>query len=106
MRGFAWNTVLAALLAGGSLLAAGAAHAGDRWDKRDRWDRHHHHDRGWHKGWHKGGGPRRVIVEREPVIIERTRVAPVYVAPPMMPSYGYGPPMDPSVNFNFSFPMR
>ena len=100
MRGVAMKTILAAMIAGSSLLAAtDAANAHDRWD---RWERKHHkhhwkHSRGY-------GRPSRVIVER-PVYVAPAR--PVYVAP-MMPAYGYGGgyQQDPSVNFNFSFPMR
>jgi len=102
MRGVAMKTVLAAVLAGFSLLIAAEANAGDRWDKWDRWERKHHHR---HPHWRDDDRPRRTIVERE-VYVERSRPTPVYVAPmmaPMMPSY---PPQDPSVNFNFSFPMR
>jgi len=102
MRGVAMKTILAAMIAGSSLLVATGANAHDRWDKWDRWerkhDRHHwKHSRGY-------GPPSRVIVER-PVYVAPVR--PVYMAP-MVPAYGYGGgyQQDPSVNFNFSFPMR
>jgi hypothetical protein len=97
--------VLAAVIASSSLLVATGADARDRWDKWDRWERKHYkhhwkHSRGY-------GPPSRVIVER-PVYVAPVR--PVYVAPmmPMAPAYGYGGgyQQDPSVNFNFSFPMR
>ena len=109
MRGLAMKTILAAIVAGTSVLAAAEATARDRWDKWDRWEHRHGHK---HRHWHDDDRPRRVIVERpviversRPVLVERTR--PVLMAP-MMPAYpAYSPPpMDPSVNFNFSFPMR
>ena len=100
MRGLACKTILAAAIAGCCLLVAAQVNAHDRWDKWDRWDRGHHHGR-----WHDDDRPRRVIVERQPIIMVPAR-APVIMAP-MVPAYGYAqPPMDPSVNFNFSFPMR
>ena len=106
MRGVAMKTILAAAIAGSSLFVAtqASAHDSDRWD---RWEHKHHwkHSRGY-------GPPERVIVER-PVYVAQP-VRPVYVAPvapmmPMAPAYGYGGGgynQDPSVNFNFSFPMR
>ena len=104
MRGVVMKTILAAAIAGSSLLVATGANAHDRWDKWDRWEHKHHwkHSRGY-------GPPERVIVERErPVYIAPAR--PVVLAPvaPMVPAYGYGGgyQQDPSVNFNFSFPMR
>ena len=102
MRGVAMKTILAVVIAGSSLLAAGGANAHDRWDKWERWERKHHwkHSRGY-------GPPSRVIVER-PVYIAPAQ--PVMLAPmaPMVPAYGYGGgyQQDPSVNLNFSFPMR
>jgi Ni/Co efflux regulator RcnB len=105
MRGVLLKTVLAAVVAGSSLLIAGQASAHD-YDNWDRWEHRHDRDRD-HGRWHDG--PRRVVVER-PVVIERpvvvARPAPVYVAP-VMPAYGGGGGyQEPSVNFNFSFPMR
>jgi hypothetical protein len=107
MRGVVMKTILAAAIAASSLLVATGANAHDRWDKWDRWEHKHHwkHSRGY-------GPPERVIVER-PVYVAQP-VRPVYVAPvapmvPMAPAYGYGGGgyhQDPSVNFNFSFPMR
>ena len=104
MRGVAMKTILAAAIAGSSLFVAAQASAHD-YDRWDRWDRKHHwkHSRDWDR-------PSRVIVERErPVYIAPAR--PVVLAPvaPMVPAYGYGGGgyhQDPSVNFNFSFPMR
>ena len=109
MRGVVMKTILTAMIAGSSLLVATSANAHDRWDKWDRWERKHYwkHSRGY-------GPPPRAIVER-PVYVAPVRpvyvapVRPVYLAPmePMVPAYGYGGGyQDPSVNFNFSFPMR
>jgi hypothetical protein len=109
MGGIALKTVLAAaIVTTGMLVAAQAnAHDSDRWDKWDRWDHRHHRSERWHDE-----GPRRVVerpvIVQRPVVVERpvvmARPAPVYMAP-MMPAYA-PPPVDPSVNFNFSFPMR
>jgi hypothetical protein len=106
MRAVATKTILAAVIAGMGLLVAAQASAHD-YDRWDRWERKHDwkHSRGY-------GPPSRVIVER-PVYVAQP-VRPVYVAPvapmPMVPAYGYGGGggyhQDPSVNFNFSFPMR
>jgi hypothetical protein len=80
------------------------AHDDDRW----RWE--HRHEHGYeheHGNWHREP-ERRVVVERE--VVERR---PVYVAPaptpvmiaPMQPAYsGYSGP--PSLNLNFSIPLR
>lgn len=102
MRGVVMKTILAAMIAGSSLLVATGADARDRWDKWDRWERKHYHKHHW-KHSRGYGPPSRVIVER-PVYVAPQ---PVYMAP-MMPAYGYGGGgyQDPSVNFNFSFPMR
>jgi len=96
------KTILAAAIAGSSLFVAtqASAHDYDRWD---RWEHKHY----W-KHSHGYGPPSRVIVER-PVYVAPAR--PVVLAPvaPMVPAYGYGGggyQQDPSVNFNFSFPMR
>jgi len=97
MRGFEWKTILAAAIAGSTLfVAAGAQAHDDDW----RWEHRHH------KYWRHG--PERVVVERQPIVVERAR--PVYVAPapmmmaPMMPSYQQQVP--PSVNFNFQLPLH
>ena len=98
MRGLVSKTIVAAAIAGCSLLVAAQASAHDGEDRWDRWDRHHH------GRWHDDEGPRRVVVERQPIIVAPARMpAPVYLAP-MAPAYSQ--PADPSVNFNFSFPMR
>jgi len=96
------KTILAAAIAGSSLFVAtqASAHDYDRWD---RWEHKHY----W-KHSHGYGPPSRVIVER-PVYVAPAH--PVVLAPvaPMVPAYGYGGggyQQDPSVNFNFSFPMR
>lgn len=100
MRGVAMKTILAAVIAGSSLFVAAQASAHD-YDRWDRWERKHY----W-KHSHGYGPPSAVIVER-PVYVAPVR--PVVLAPvaPMVPAYGYGGyQQDPSVNFNFSFPMR
>jgi hypothetical protein len=104
MRGVLLKTVLAAVVAGSSLLIAGqaSAHDDDRWD---RWDRRHDHGR-----WHERRVVERPVIVERPVVVERpivvARPAPVYMAP-VMPAYGGGGGyQEPSVNFNFSFPMR
>ena len=45
-----------------------------------------------------------MIVERQPIIVTPAPImaAPAFMGPPM--GGGWGPPQDPSVNFNFSFP--
>jgi hypothetical protein len=104
MRGLEWKTILAAAIAGSSLFVAAGAQAHDD----DRWREHRHHGR-----WHHES-ERRVVYERQPVVYERQPVfverrpvvvapAPVYMAP-MAPMYSQ--PVDPSLNFNFSFPLR
>lgn len=102
MRGVAWKSILIAVIAGSGCLAAADVDARDRdrWDKWDRWERRHYHR---HSHWRDDDRPRRVIIERQPIIVVPARPAPVFLAP-MAPNYGYGPLMDPSVNFNFSFP--
>ena len=99
MRGLATKTILAAALAGTNVLAGASANAHDSWDRwDDRWEHRHRYKHGHYRYYDP---PRRVIVER-PVIVERTR--PVMVVP-AYPVYSV-PPADPSLNFNFSFPMR
>ena len=95
MRGVEWKTILAATIAGSTLFVAAGAQAHD-----DDWRWRHRHDRHWHHG------PERVVVEREPIVVERAR--PVYVAPApvMMAPMNYGPPQEPSLNFNFQIPLR
>lgn len=100
MRGLEWKTILAAAIAGSSLLVAeGAqAHDDDRWhDDRWRWEHRHRHD--VHDHW-RHEPERRVVYERQSVVMAP---APVFVAP-MAPAYSQ--PADPSLNFNFSFPLR
>jgi hypothetical protein len=111
MRLFSWRTILVAAIAGaGAMVATAGAEARDRDD--DRWERRHYHRH--HHHWRHSDPPRRVIYERvyeraPRVIYERQPVvvapAPVYMAP-MAPSYGYGPPADPSLNLNFNIPLR
>ena len=98
MRGVAFKTVLAAAVVGAGLLVSAGAYAHD-WD--DHWDRGHHH-------WRERVVETPVRVVERPVVIERPVVVaqparPVYVAPAMP---AYGPPPEPSLNLNFSFPLR
>jgi hypothetical protein len=85
-----------AILAGvAALTFAGAAQADPPW-KRGKKHRHHHHyyyDRDYVVVKPRYRAPRTVYVVPEPVM--------VYPQP-----YGYGPSYPPSVNFNFSLPMR
>ena len=106
MRGVVMKTILAAAIAGSSLLVATGANAHDRWDKWDRWSASTQH----HWKHSRGYGPPRARDRRTPGLRGHPP-ARSYVAPmaPMVPAYGYGGggyQQDPSVNFNFSFPLR
>ncbi|MGD9883522.1 MAG: hypothetical protein AB7F22_22030 [Reyranella sp.] len=87
-----WKAPLAILAGVAALTFAGAAQADPPWKKR--WKHHHYYE------------PNYVVVKpryyRPP--------PPVYVVPePVMvypQPYSYGPSYPPSVNFNFSLPMR
>jgi hypothetical protein len=126
MRLFGWRMILVAAIAGAGVMMSAGAQAYD--DDRRGWDRRHYHKHHKHKHghWRHDDRPRRVVYERAPryvhergpryvyerapqVIYERQPVvvapAPVYMAP-MAPSYGYGPPADPSLNLNFNIPLR
>ena len=115
MSGRVWKTIVLAAVASSSLFAAANARASDRdhWDRerwgRERWEhRHdHRHDHG-HGHGRNDDRPRQVIVERQPIIVQQApiRQQPVMMAPVYVEPVGrnYGPPADPSVNFNFSFP--
>jgi hypothetical protein len=101
MRGVLLKTLLTAAVAGSALLGSAQANAHDHdWDRWDRWEhRHHHRER----------VVRERVVER-PMVVEPPIVVaqpvPVYMAP-VMPAYGGGGyHQDPSLNFNFSVPMR
>lgn len=121
MVGFTVRTLLSAALAG-SMVIAGAA--GAQADDGDRWDRDHRahwyvEERSWA---HDRREPRHdvpdyryrpvetryveapplIIPERQPVYIMPAPVmaAPVYQAPV------YAPPAAPSLNFNFTLPLR
>ena len=98
------NVVAAALASSVILAGLGSAQARDDRDRDWEWkkrDRHHHHhvERVEHVYRHEYRRERapRVVHERQPVMM---MPAPVYQAP------AYSQPVDPSVNFNFSFPMR
>jgi len=97
------RTVVAIAIATSSLLvAAGAsAHDDERWERerdRERYEHRHHYEHHYESSgrWHRyNEAP--VVYERRPVVV---MPAPVYQAPV------YAPPMDPSLNFNFTVPLR
>lgn len=125
MRLFGWRMILVAAIAGAGVMMSAGAQAYD--DDRRGWERRHYHKhKHKHDHWRHDDRPRRVVYERGPryvhergpryvyerapqVIYERQPVvvtpAPIYMAP-MAPSYGYGPPADPSLNLNFNIPLR
>lgn len=96
------RTLLSAGIAGSMVLAAAAsaqADDGDRWDRDRGRDRHHYVPEYRHHVVHEHyvEAPRRVVYERPPVVYVP---APVYQAPM------YSQPADPSLNFNFTIPLR
>ena len=105
MIGLNARAILSTALAGSLVLAASAsaqAHDEGRWE-RDR-DYHHNHyvpEHRYHVGHpvhdHYVEGPRQVVYERQPVMV---MPAPVYQAP------AYSQPMNSSLNFNFTVPLR
>lgn len=101
MRALDWKTILAAAVAGSGLLfaASAQAHDDDRWHD-DHWRREHRHyvEEHEHNHW-RHDPPRRVVYERPPVIVAP---APVMMAPAPI----YAPPADPSLNLNFTIPLR
>lgn len=116
MTGLMIRTLLSAGLAGSMVFggAAGAqANDGDRWD-RDHRDHRYIEQRIWARDrWeHRHDGPdyryRPVVtryVEPPPLVIHEPQqvyvmAAPVYQAPV------YAPPAAPSLNFNFTLPLR
>ena len=104
MRGLVRKTILAAAIAGsGIFLAMGAqAHDDDHW-RDEHWRREHRHFVEERERW-RHEPPRRVVYERAPVVYER---APVFVAPaPVRMAPAYSQPVDPSLNFNFTIPLR
>ena len=100
------RTLLSAGIAGAMVLAAAAsaqAYDGDHWDRdhdRDR-DRHHYvpEYRPEYRHVHERyvEPPQRVVYARPPVVVVP---APVYQAP------AYSQPAEPSLNFNFTVPLR
>ena len=109
------RTLLSAAIAGSMVLAAAAsaqAYDGDRWDRdhdrdRDR-DRHHYVPEYRHVHERYVEAPQRVVYERQPVVV---MPAPIYQAAPVyqVPVYQapmYSPPAEPSLNFNFTVPLR
>ncbi len=124
MSGLTVRALLSAALAGSMVLAgtAGArASDGDRWDRdhRDYRDHRYVEQRNWARDrWeHRHDGPdyryRPVAtryVEAPPRIIHEPQSVYVVPAPVMMaPVYqapAYAPPAAPSLNFNFTLPLR
>lgn len=103
------RTLLSAGVAGSMILAAAAsarADDGDRWERgRGRGhDRHHYVPEHRYHVVHERyiEVPQRVVYQRPPVIVMPAPVyqAPVYQAPM------YSQPVDPSLNFNFTIPLR
>jgi hypothetical protein len=98
-----WRTVVAAAIAASSLLvSAGAqAHDDERWEherhERERYEHRHPHYYAPPGHWHRYAEAPVVYERRPPVVV---MPAPVYQAP------AYAPPMDPSLNFNFTIPLR
>jgi Ni/Co efflux regulator RcnB len=95
-----WRTVVAIARATSSLLvsAAASAHDDERWEherERERFEHRHYYAPSEH--WHRYSEAPRVVYERRPVMV---MPAPIYQAPV------YAPPMDPSLNFNFTIPLR
>lgn len=95
------RTLLSAAIAGSMVLAAAAsaqADDGDRWERDRGRDRHHyvpeHHVHVVHERYVEA--PPRVVYQRPVVVMP----APVYQAPM------YSQPVDPSLNFNFTIPLR
>ncbi|WP_395713034.1 hypothetical protein [Reyranella sp.] len=88
-----WWKVSVAILSGlAALSIAGGAQA-DNWKKHRHHHHHHYYDRDYVVVKPRYRAPRTVYVVPEPVM--------VYPQP-----YSYGPAYPPSVNFNFSLPMR
>ena len=97
-----WRTVAAAAIGASSIfVSAGAqAHDDERW-QHERWERERYEHRHPHyeppAHWHRYAEAPVVYERRPPVVV---MPAPVYQAP------AYSPPMDPSLNFNFTIPLR
>ena len=114
MFGLKVRMLVSAAIAGSMILvgvSAASAHD-DRHDDRhdERWERDHHRD--WDHRYHGPDHwrpaihpvrevyvepPPRIVYQRPPVMV---MPAPVYQAP------AYQAPVDPSLNFNFTIPLR
>jgi hypothetical protein len=101
MTGQNWRTVLAAAISSSMVfvvMAGAQAHDEGRWERErwahERWEHRHHHERVEHR--HREPVSR-VVYERQPLMV---MPAPVYQAP------AYSQPVDPSVNLNFTIPLR
>lgn len=114
MFGLKVRMLVSAAIAGSMILvgASAASAHDDRHDDRhdERWEREHHRD--WDHRYHGPDHwrpaihpvrevyvepPPRVVYQRPPVMV---MPAPVYQMP------AYQPPADPSLNFNFTIPLR
>lgn len=115
------RTLLSAGIAGAMVLAAAAgaqANDGDRWDRDHDRDRDRHHYVPEHRSEYRPAyrhvheryieAPQRVVYERQPVVVIPAPVyqpVPVYQAP-VYQAPAYAPPAEPSLNFNFTVPLR
>ena len=124
MSGLKIRILLSAAIAGSMILAGASAASAhdDRHDDRhdERWEREHHHE--WdhrHDGpdhwgpdhWRPAAHtvrevyiepPPRVVYQRPPVMV---MPAPVYQVPAYQPP-AYQSSVEPSLNFNFTIPLR
>lgn len=93
VRNALWWKASVAVLAGVATLAVAGAAQADGWKKKHRHHHHHYYEPDYVVVKPRYRQPRAVYVVPEPVM--------VYPQP-----YSYGPSYPPSVNFNFSLPMR
>jgi hypothetical protein len=99
MRGLVRKTILAAAIAGsGIFLAVGAQAHDDDHGRDEQWRREHRQYVEEHEHW-RHEPPRPVVYERPPIIVAP---APIMVAPAPV----YVPLVPPSLNLNFSIPLR
>ena len=103
-----WRAVLTAAIASSvvfSVTAGAQAHDGGRWERErwehrdhfesERWEHRHHFVPPGHR--HHYERAERAVYERQPVMV---MPVPVYQAP------DYSQPMNSSLNFNFTIPLR
>jgi hypothetical protein len=101
------RTLLSAGIAGSMLLAAAVsarADDSDRWERDRGRDRHHYVPEHRYHVVHERyvEVPQRVVYQRQPVVV---MPAPVYQAP-LYQAPVYSQPAEPSLNFNFTIPLR